>query len=306
MSDVDLITDPNADPLDQPSELAQNDAIPDGVVMPEGPVHFSRLKKIRLSPAHYLEAEEAATTSTRKGDGTHSVLLGSKPVVVFRDGVRNKKSAKWIDFQAEHEGKCILIPSEAGDVVGMRRSIERHGRALALLGQGAGDRAVREALIDWQFAGRACAGTPDVVLLDGLPAMRFRGRNYPACEGKVVVELKTSKTAAPWSFPWEARRYAYPTQVSWYKEGIERTPVYPAGEVSDAFIVVVESTAPYPVTVFHVDPRALSKARMEWRGWMDRLLECERRGEFPAYTDDDVELGLDDEAGLDWDREAAA
>lgn len=257
------------------------------------PVHFSRLKKIRLSPAHYLEAEDPQTASTRKGDGTHSVLLGSKPVVVYDGGNRDDRIAKWREFQAEHEGYCILSPKEHVAVTGMRQSIQQHDRAMALLD------GVRENLIEWQFAGRACAGTPDVVRF-GLPAMRFRGRSYAACEGKVVVELKTSRTAAPWSFPWEARRYGYKTQVSWYREGVERTMAYPAGPVTDVFIVAVESTPPYPVTVFRVDERALNEARLEWRNWMDRLLECERSGEFPAYTDEDAVLGVDDEADLDW------
>ena len=71
------------------SETGANDTTADRTYVdaPE-PVHFSQLKKMRLSPAHFREAEDASTSSTRKGDGTHSVLLGSKPVVVFEGGVR--------------------------------------------------------------------------------------------------------------------------------------------------------------------------------------------------------------------------
>lgn len=265
-------------------------------IIPTGPVHYSRLKKFRLSAAHYLEAEDASTASTRKGDGTHSVLLGGKRVVIY-DGKRDPRSSRWQEFQEEHEGDCILIASEAKAVVGMRKSIEGHARAMALLD------GERERLIEWETMGRKCAGTPDVVLLNGLPAMNFRGRQYAACTGKVVVELKTSKTAAPWSFPWEAKRYGYAGQCSWYRDGIEKCLTYPSGEVSDVFIVVVESTAPYPVTVFHVEERALQKARMAWRDWMAQLLECERTGQFPAYTDDDVSLGLEDDLDLDWGAE---
>jgi hypothetical protein len=41
---------------------------------------------------------------------------------------------------------------------------------------------------------------------------------------------------------------------------------------------------------------------------MDSLLQCERAGQFPSYTDDDVSLGVDDDLDLDWgtDDEAAA
>jgi hypothetical protein len=256
--------------------------------IPDGPVHFSRLKKIGLSPAHYLAASEAQSASQLKGSATHSVLLGGKRVVVYEDGVRNPRAQKWIDFQAANDGALIVIPSEAAIVTGMRKAIEAHPRAMALLD------GIREQLIEWETMGRKCAGTPDVVHLE-----------FPGCVGKVVVELKTSKTSSPWSFPWECKRYGYVKQVGWYRDGVEKTLAYPAGAVTSVFIVAVESTPPHPVTVFHVDERALNKGRMEWRGWMERLLECERSGEFPAYTDTDVTLGLDDDLDLDWDATGA-
>lgn len=271
-------------------------------LIPGGPVHYSRLKKFRLSAAHYLSHEDKATPSLGKGSAVHSVLLGGKRVVVYEGGARNPKFAKYQDFLAANENALIVSPKEASDVIGMRKSIEGHSRAMAIL------EGEREKLIEWETMGRKCAGTPDNVRF-GLPAMQFRGRQYPACEGKVGAELKTSKTAAPWSFPWEAKRYGYAGQCSWYRNGIEQSLAYPAGPVSDYFVVVVESTAPYPVTVFHYEERALNKARMEWRGWMDRLLECERAGKFPDYTDEDVSLGIDDDLDLDWgaeDDEAAA
>lgn len=270
-------------------------------IIPGGPVHFSRLKKMRLSAAHYLGAEDAITPSTGKGSALHSVLLGGKRVVIY-EKARNKKHKAYQAFLEDHPDDLIVSPKEAGDVVGMRKAIESHPRAMALLN------GERERLIEWETMGRKCAGTPDVVLRDGLPAMRIGDRSYCACPGKVVTELKTSKTASPWGFPWEAKRYGYTVQVSWYKTGVEQSLAYPAGPVSDAFLVVVESAPPYPVTVFHLEERALSKARMQWRSWMDSLLQCERAGQFPAYTDDDVSLGVDDDLDLDWgtDDEAAA
>ncbi len=259
-------------------------------IIPGGPVHYSRLKKMRLSAAHYLDHEEPATPSKGKGSALHSVCLGGKRVLVYEDGRRAGK--RWDEFREANDGALILSPKEATDVVGMRKSIEAHPEAMRLLD------GVRETLIEWEHAGRKCAGTPDVVHL------QLKG-----CRGKVVVELKTSKTAAPWSFPWEAKRYGYYGQCDWYGNGVERTMAYAPGEVTDHFIVTVESTKPWPVTIFRVEERALSRARLEWRGWLDSLLECERKGSFPAYTDQVVSIGLDDGLDLDWsanDDEAAA
>lgn len=259
-------------------------------IIPTGPIHFSRLKKMRLSPAHYLADDSTSTRSKRLGDGTHSVLLGAKRCLVYNDGKRAGK--RWEEFKADNDDACILIPSESEQVLGMRQSIERHPLAMKLLD------GIREQLIEWDFGGRRCGGTPDVVHLQ-----------LPGYRAKVGVELKTSRTAAPWSFPWECKRYNYYGQCSFYTDGIERTLAYPAGDVSDYFIVVVENTKPFPVTVCRVEERALSRARLEWRGWLDTLLECERSGQFPAYTDDVVSIGVDDDLDLDWstteDDEAA-
>lgn len=272
-------------------------------IIPGGPVRFSRLKKMRLSPAHYLDHEENATPSKGKGSALHSVLLGGKRVVVYEDGARNPKFAKYQDFMAANDGALILSPKEAVDVVGMRKSIEAHPIAMRLLD------GIREQRIEWDFAGRKVGGTPDVVHLEPLPALHVGDFHFPGTMGKAGVELKSSRTAAPWSFPWEAKRYNYYGQCDWYKNGIERTLSYPPGDVLDFFIVVVESTKPYPVTVCRVEERALSRARLEWRGWMDQLLECERTGKFPAYTDQVVSIGVDDDLDLDWstteDDEAA-
>jgi hypothetical protein len=266
-------------------------------VIPAGPVHFSRLKKMRLSPAHYLDHEEPATPSKGKGSAVHSVMLGGKRVVVYEDGKRDERVEKWRDFKAANDGALILIPSESANVVGMRKSLEAHPVAMRLLD------GIRETLIEWEFAGRKCAGTPDVVHLDGLPAMRFGEFSFPGCAGKVGVELKTSKTAAPWSFPWECKRYGYHEQCSWYGQGIESTLAYPAGEVGGYFIVTVENTKPWPVTIFQVEDRDLRAARMQWRSWLDTLLECERSGKFPAYTTGVVSTNIGDDLGLDFTAE---
>ena len=102
-------------------------------IVPTEPVHFSRLKKLRLSAAHYLADEKKPTPSTGKGSAVHSVMLGGKRCVVYKDGARNDKHAKFQEFKAANEGAHILSPAEAVDVVGMRRSLETHGRAMALL-----------------------------------------------------------------------------------------------------------------------------------------------------------------------------
>lgn len=250
------------------------------------PVRFSRLKLFGKSAAHYAANVGFDTSSIRKGSGTHSYLLGDQDsVVVYEDGARNPRHKKYQAFLEENEGKLILSPSEFSDVQGMRRSIQRHSRALALLD------GVREERIEWEMAGRACAGTPDVVHIrpDGT---------------KMLVELKTSQSAAPDLFRWQAKRLSYHAQLAWYGNGLEHCMTYAPGKVTEHYIVAVESVAPYPVTVIRVTDKMIDRGMRQWRVWFEQLLVCEQSGQFPGYVESDVDWD-DDDGELEWDEEAA-
>ena len=246
------------------------------------PVRFSRLKLMGKSAAHYAHGYDTETSSMRKGSALHRYLLGDKSAVILYPGRRAGK--KWEEFRDANEGADILIQSEFRDVQGMRMSIERHPRAMALLN------GIREERIEWDIAGRACAGTPDVVHLRP--------------DGKVLVELKTSQSAAPDLFRWQAKRMAYHSQVAWYANGLETTLAYAPGPVLEQYIVVVESVAPYPVTVVRVTDKMRDKGMRQCRIWFERLLVCELSGHFPGYVEADVDWD-DDDGELEWDEEAS-
>lgn len=251
------------------------------------PLRFSRLRLMAKSAAHYACGMGDETGPMRKGSALHAYLLGQRDsVVLYEGGARNPKFKKWREFQAENDGKHILIPSELGPVEGMRRSIEAHPRAMQLLD------GIQEERIEWDIAGRACAGTPDVVhLLSG---------------GKRLVELKTTRTADPNLLKWQGKNLAYHAQVAWYAHGLERTLVYAPGPVVEAFVVAVESTPPFPVTVLRVCKSMLERGQRQWRLWFERLRVCEQSGHFPGYVEGDVDWEDEsDDVELDWDEEAA-
>lgn len=246
------------------------------------PVRFSKLKRINISAAHYL-APVNETAPMRKGSALHAYLLGgSEKVAVYTGGARNAKFAKYQEFCAEHAGKHILIPSEMKDVEGMRRSVEASQDAMDLLDDG-----IQETRITWTLDGRPCAGTPDVV--------------KPKNGRKRLVELKSCDSSAPWHFLYKAEKMAYHAQVAWYADGLATCTNYEPGPVDEVFVVAVESTAPYPVTVFELDADILEDGRRMWRPWFDQLLECERTGKFPAYAEGVQKWSRRDRTdGLDW------
>lgn len=251
-------------------------------------------------------------------------VAAGRQVVVY-EGTRNKRAKAYQEFLAEHEGalvlspkereevdqsnsysqflddnpdKLILSPAEYAEASAMRKAIEAHPRAVALLD------GVREQTLHWDVMGRACRGTPDVVHIDHQTVCRLLDGTEvqePAKGSRVLVELKTTKTAHPDRFKWEVRKRGYHAQCSWYRSGIERAMVYQPGPVAAAFIVAVESSPPYPVTVFNVVPESLDLGWRACRGWLETLLVCERSGHFPAYTEADVDLDLSEDLELDWE-----
>lgn len=257
----------------------------------EEPVRFSKLRLIGLSAAHYACGYREETGPMRKGTALHAYMLGGGDKIVVYKGVRNRKFKAWQEFQKENADKHIVSPTEVKDVHGARRALERHQRAMDLLDDG-----IQETRITWDFDGRKCAGTPDVV--------------RPKNGRKRVVELKMVKTSEPWRFKRQRTDAAF--QCSWYADGLVRCNQYEPGPVDEAYVVAVEMKPPHNVTVFRVRESMLLKGRRVWRMWWEQLRVCERSNYFPGYAETDVDWEDEDAGGgeLDWgdtdDTDAAA
>lgn len=250
------------------------------------PVRFHHLRAMGLSPAHakaLIDGDEAtATGSMRMGSGTHAMCFRTHPVVEYL-GVRRGKA--WEEFQAEHVGSLILTTAEYERSLRMYEAVQAHELGAGLLSDGNGN--VRETSIYWNLSGRECRGTPDVA-------------NYATR----VVELKTTVSADPVRFARQSMRFAYHASLAWYLDGIAATG---RGTPSSAYVVAVESAAPYPVTVLKLTERAIEKGRALYRLWFEQLINCERSGSWPGYAQGVVDLDIPDDFELSYgdDIEAA-
>jgi hypothetical protein len=237
------------------------------------PVRFSRLKAMSASPAHYYAAcqratNEEETLAMRLGSGVHALVL-DQPVVLFPG---RRAGEKWDQFQAANAGAVILNQREWAEAFAMASSILRHKEAATLLLDG----TTREELIEWSFLGRACSSRVDA-----------RSRYH-------LAELKTARTSKPGLFARDAIRMHYHGQCAFYDAANVATGGEPFANV---YVIAVEKTDPFPVTVYRLTERALERGRQTNRLWFEQLLACESANEWPGYAESIVDLDTPDDEG---------
>lgn len=236
------------------------------------PIRWSQLKHMLRSPAHCraaIEQDAAKQTATlERGSAVHALVFGTQRVVAYTGKQRRGKD--WELFKGDHPDALILTANEHAKAAAMAAAVLRDRRAREIL---YGD---RERTIEWYRDGIPCRGTPDVV-----------GTGF-------VTELKTCESASPERFPWCARKYAYHAQLSWYMDAAER--VYGA-PMRHAYIVSVESCAPFVVQSYEVGPRTLEEGARTWRLAWERFRACLESGDWPGYCDTTLPWEIPDDDG---------
>jgi hypothetical protein len=233
------------------------------------PVRFSTLKYMARSPAHYRQAliePPKQTKAMRLGDALDALLFKTKEVRAFEGSSRRGKA--WDKFVEDNPESVLLTTPEQEHALSMLASVQANSAAMDLLNGKCQQR------MEWKLNGRDCAGTPDVVT----PTR--------------IVELKSTRSANPDWFPWDARKMGYHAQLCWYANGLNLPPT------TELWIIAVESAPPYPVTLFKLTERAVLEGQKLWRLWFERLLVCEATDTWPAYTAAPVPFDTPDMEGL--------
>lgn len=244
-----------------------------------GPVHWSDLRWMAVSPAHYrhkLLHRSEPTTAMQIGTAVHALVLHGLRNYVVWNGVRRGK--EWESFRDTwaYSGSPILNQAEHETAYAIASCVLEHRLASQLLG------GHQEIPLNWEAAGRACQGTPD------------------ATTGTVLADLKVVHTANPKRFQWHAQDQGWLGQMAWYRAGVWEA----YGERPErAYIVAVEAHAPHCVQVYRLTDGALEIGDRIWRGLLETLLVCEKTGHWPGYCDDELPLdvGLDVALSIDGD-----
>ncbi len=250
----------------------------DGAISKSGLGVFSE-----YSPLHYESWRAAPSPDKvhlRKGSLAHYLILQpdefDKLVVVPPPGVTAKNGAwsgnKFYEWKNERLAdlpeSLIVKPKEKDAAYHMRDEIFKHDIAKQLLTLGVSE-------------------VSGVLTLPSGVRVKCRPDHWPVHE--ICADLKTARTAHPEKFGSQSYYYHYHWSgfmCTWILSKLSGKPV------RDYYFVVVESDAPYDVTVHKMGPESMELARKEVKYWLKKFEECVLVNEWPGYPKEVLSLKL--------------
>ena len=233
------------------------------------PVRFSHLRAYGQSGMHGRDAQlrdKDATTAMQRGTAVHAIIFKNRNVCGYPGSQRRGKD--FDAFVAEHPDTEILTMAEYDKARRMADAVLASKTAQPWI------QGVTEETLLFRWMGLECRATPDI-----------RGPNF-------ITELKTSNTAHPDRFVWQARRMGYPAQMVMQRIACDENG---HDKVNACMIVCVEDKEPYPVTVFQIQDNALIAAEKSLILWAERLKVCEQSGEYPPYSNAICPIDIEEE-----------
>ena len=241
------------------------------------PVRFSHLRAYGRSAmhGHLARTKEAEQTiPMERGFALHALVFGTRKICGYPGATRRGKDYE--AFAAEHADYEILTMAEYEKARGMADAVQQCKLAEPML------KGITEQTILFRWNALDCRATPDV-----------RGDGF-------ITELKTAATAEPTKFTWQALRFHYHAQMRLQQIACNWIPKS-IGGIQDCYIVCVESSEPYPVTVFRLEEHALIAGEKLLTLWSERLKNSEASNTYPPYVSCIVPLDIeDDELALEF------
>ena len=238
-----------------------------------GPVRFSHLKAYGRSAMHGWHARNNdldPTYAIERGAGVDAILFGTSKVIAYPGAVRRGK--EYDAFVAANPDAQILTLTEHAKVTRMADAVRNSKLAWPYM------QGVTQQTRLFRWMGLDCRSTPDVI-----------GDGF-------LTELKTSASSEPVKFTYHALRMAYHAQMRMQQIACaSRVP---------CFIVCVESSEPYPVTVFEIDKRTLEIGEKLLVLWAERLKAAEEAQQFPPYAQSVFPLCAPEDFELDYEEAA--
>ncbi len=140
------------------------------------PLHFSQLKHIARSPAHYAHALRTMredTVAFRLGRATHSLLLGGPLVQVWEGASRRGKA--WDAWRADQSPDAIiLLESEMDRVRDMAEAVRNNRHAAPLI------EGMTELNLEWRGSAVTAPVASTLSETESSASSRSRARAQPS------------------------------------------------------------------------------------------------------------------------------
>lgn len=211
------------------------------------------------------------------GSAAHRIVLGDGPTIHVIDAPDwRTKAAREERDQAREDGLLPLLEKDYEQVAAMADAIRTHPVASKLFAPGTGR---PEQTLVWRDepTGVMCRAR-----LDWLPNKGARPR-------LIVPDYKTAVSAEPTAFQRTVDTYGYHQQAAWYLSGVKALGMDPEPQF---LFVVQEKSAPYLVTVFHLDHMAMRIGAAKNRHALQVFKRCRAENRWPGYDDEVVSLQL--------------
>ena len=221
---------------------------------------------------HDLEREREDTDAFRVGRALHCAVLRPDDFAT-EFAVAPKFDRRTKVGREQHEAACVaaegrtlLDAADAHIVDAMRVSIDAHPSARAALEMC----DLRERVWIGEIAGEKCKCRADAV------------------GGGILVDLKTTVSAAPHSFARSCVEYGYHLQFAFYREILRQNGI----AVSDCMVVAVEKSAPYAVACYRLLDADLDRSLLVAERCVERIAEAKRSNHWQGYADGVIDISL--------------
>jgi hypothetical protein len=224
----------------------------------------SLLDLVHKSPAHYisyLEGEKQEPTPAMIfGSLVHAVVFNQDNYAVLPENLdkRTKEGKAIYDmFMLANKGTELIVTKEQYDhAVNIKNAVYSHEKAALLLQQGQAEMSVFGKIEDFDAKCRV---------------------DFLNTKHNVIVDLKTTNSAAPDEFAKSVWNYRYHVQAAFYLD---------LTKAERFFFIAVDKEKPFNVELYELDNEAIEKGRIEYKKDIETLKKCLDTGNWHGYTED--------------------
>jgi exodeoxyribonuclease VIII len=224
----------------------------------------SLLDLVHKSPAHYIsyiEGEKQEPTAAMIfGSLVHGVVFDQNNYAVLPEGLdrRTKEGKAVYDmFMFANKGTELIVTQDQYEhALNIKNAVYNHEKASVLLQQGQAEMSIFGKIENFDAKCRV---------------------DFLNTKHNVIVDLKTTNSAAPDEFAKSVWNYRYHVQAAFYMD---------LTKAERFFFIAVDKEKPFNVELYELDAEAIERGRQEYKKDIQTLQKCLDTGNWHGYTED--------------------